>query len=102
MGSVAAMAEGSADRYFQSDLSASDKLVPEGIEGQVPYIGSVHNVIYQLIGGLRASMGYTGCKNLDDFQTKTNFVKITTASLNESHTHDVVVTREAPNYPTRG
>ena len=102
MGSVAAMAEGSADRYFQSDLSASDKLVPEGIEGQVPYIGSVHNVIYQLIGGLRASMGYTGCKNLEDFQTKTNFIKITAASLNESHTHDVVVTREAPNYPTRG
>ena len=77
-------------------------LVPEGIEGQVPYIGSVHNVIYQLIGGLRASMGYTGCKNLEDFQTKTNFIKITAASLNESHTHDVVVTREAPNYPTRG
>ncbi len=102
MGSVAAMAEGSADRYFQSDLSASDKLVPEGIEGQVPYIGSVHNVIYQLIGGLRASMGYTGCKTLEDFQTKTNFIKITAASLNESHTHDVVVTREAPNYPTRG
>ena len=102
MGSVAAMAEGSADRYFQSDLGASDKLVPEGIEGQVPYIGSVHNVIYQLVGGLRASMGYTGCKNIEDFQTKTNFIKITSASLNESHTHDVVVTREAPNYPTRG
>ena len=102
MGSVAAMAEGSADRYFQSDYESRDKLVPEGIEGQVPYIGSVHNVIYQLVGGLRASMGYTGCKNLNDFQTKTKFIKITSASLNESHTHDVVVTREAPNYPTRG
>ena len=102
MGSVAAMAEGSADRYFQSDYGSRDKLVPEGIEGQVPYIGSVHNVIYQLVGGLRASMGYTGCKNLNDFQTKTKFIKITSASLNESHTHDVVVTREAPNYPTRG
>ena len=102
MGSVAAMAEGSADRYFQSDYGSRDKLVPEGIEGQVPYIGSVHNVIYQLVGGLRASMGYTGCKNLTDFQTKTKFIKITSASLNESHTHDVVVTREAPNYPTRG
>ena len=102
MGSVAAMAEGSADRYFQSDYGSRDKLVPEGIEGQVPYIGSVHNVIYQLVGGLRASMGYTGCKNMNDFQTKTKFIKITSASLNESHTHDVVVTREAPNYPTRG
>ncbi len=102
MGSVAAMSEGSADRYFQSDYESRDKLVPEGIEGQVPYIGSVHNVIYQLVGGLRASMGYTGCKNLNDFQTKTKFIKITSASLNESHTHDVVVTREAPNYPTRG
>ena len=102
MGSVAAMAEGSADRYFQSDYGSRDKLVPEGIEGQVPYIGSVHNVIYQLVGGLRASMGYTGCKNLNDFQIKTKFIKITSASLNESHTHDVVVTREAPNYPTRG
>ena len=102
MGSVAAMSEGSADRYFQSDYGSRDKLVPEGIEGQVPYIGSVHNVIYQLVGGLRASMGYTGCKNMNDFQTKTKFIKITSASLNESHTHDVVVTREAPNYPTRG
>ena len=102
MGSVAAMAEGSADRYFQSDLGSSEKLVPEGIEGQVPYIGSVHNVIYQLVGGLRAAMGYTGCGTINDFQTKTNFIKITSASLNESHTHDVFVTREAPNYPTRG
>ncbi|MEC9392924.1 MAG: IMP dehydrogenase [Pseudomonadota bacterium] len=102
MGSVAAMAEGSADRYFQSDLGSSEKLVPEGIEGQVPYIGSVHNVIYQLVGGLRAAMGYTGCENIKEFQSKTNFIKITSASLNESHTHDVFVTREAPNYPTRG
>ena len=74
---------------FNLITESRDKLVPEGIEGQVPYIGSVHNVIYQLVGGLRASMGYTGCKNLNDFQTKTKFIKITT-SLNESHTHDVI------------
>ncbi|MBL08521.1 MAG: guanosine monophosphate reductase [Rhodobiaceae bacterium] len=102
MGSVAAMAEGSADRYFQSDMGDTEKLVPEGIEGQVPYIGSVNDVIYQLIGGLRAAMGYTGCKDISEFQNNTRFVKISPASLHESHIHDVFVTRGAPNYPSRG
>ena len=102
MGSVAAMADGSADRYFQSDMGNNKKLVPEGVEGQVPYTGSVHDIIHQMIGGLRASMGYTGSKTLRDFQTKTKFIKISPASLTESHTHDVLVTREAPNYPVRG
>jgi IMP dehydrogenase len=102
MGSVAAMAEGSADRYFQSDMGNNNKLVPEGVEGQVPYTGSVHDIIHQMIGGLRASMGYTGCKTIKDFQTKTKFIRISSASLTESHTHDVLVTREAPNYPVRG
>ncbi len=102
MGSVAAMADGSADRYFQSDMGNNKKLVPEGVEGQVPYTGSVHDIIHQMIGGLRASMGYTGSKTLKDFQTKTKFIKISPASLTESHTHDVLVTREAPNYPVRG
>ena len=102
MGSVAAMAEGSADRYFQSDLGSNEKLVPEGVEGQVPYTGSVQDIIYQMIGGLRASMGYTGNKTIKNFQTKTKFIRISPASLTESHTHDVLVTREAPNYPVRG
>jgi IMP dehydrogenase len=102
MGSVAAMAEGSADRYFQSDMGSTEKLVPEGVEGQVPYTGSVQDIIHQMIGGLRASMGYTGCKTIKSFQTKTKFIKISPASLKESHTHDVLVTREAPNYPVRG
>ena len=102
MGSVAAMAEGSADRYFQSDMGKTEKLVPEGVEGQVPYTGSVHDIIHQMVGGLRASMGYTGCKTIKNFQTKTKFIRISPASLTESHTHDVLVTREAPNYPVRG
>jgi IMP dehydrogenase len=102
MGSVAAMADGSADRYFQSDMGNNKKLVPEGVEGQVPYTGSVHDIIHQMIGGLRASMGYTGSKTLRDFQIKTKFIRISPASLTESHTHDVLVTREAPNYPVRG
>ena len=102
MGSDAAMAEGSADRYFQSDLGSNEKLVPEGVEGQVPYTGSVQDIIYQMVGGLRASMGYTGNKTIKNFQTKTKFIRISPASLTESHTHDVLVTREAPNYPVRG
>ena len=102
MGSVAAMAEGSADRYFQSDLGSNEKLVPEGVEGQVPYTGSVQDIIYQMVGGLRASMGYTGNKTIKNFQIKTKFIRISPASLTESHTHDVLVTREAPNYPVRG
>lgn len=97
MGSLGAMARGSADRYFQKD-AASDKLVPEGIEGQVPYKGSAGTVIHQLVGGLRAAMGYTGNATVDEMRTKSRFVKITGAGLKESHVHDVQITREAPNY----
>ena len=97
MGSLGAMARGSADRYFQKD-AASDKLVPEGIEGQVPYKGPAHAVIHQMIGGLRASMGYTGCQTIAEMRQKCKFVKITGAGLKESHVHDVQITRESPNY----
>ena len=97
MGSLGAMARGSADRYFQKD-AASDKLVPEGIEGQVPYKGSAGAVIHQLVGGLRAAMGYTGCATVEEMRKKCQFVKITGAGLKESHVHDVQITREAPNY----
>jgi IMP dehydrogenase len=99
MGSLGAMARGSADRYFQKD-AASDKLVPEGIEGQVPYKGPAGNVIHQLVGGLRAAMGYTGCANIEEMQNNCKFVKITGAGLKESHVHDVQITRESPNYRT--
>jgi IMP dehydrogenase len=99
MGSVGAMARGSADRYFQQDIKDTLKLVPEGIEGQVPYKGPVGNVVHQLVGGLRAAMGYVGAKNLDEFHDKAEFVRITGAGLRESHVHDVTITREAPNYP---
>ena len=97
MGSLGAMARGSADRYFQKD-AASDKLVPEGIEGQVPYKGSAHAVIHQLVGGLRAAMGYTGNATVEDMRRNSQFVKITSAGLRESHVHDVQITRESPNY----
>lgn len=97
MGSLGAMARGSADRYFQKD-AASDKLVPEGIEGQVAYKGSAGAVIHQLVGGLRAAMGYTGCATVDEMRRNCNFVKITNAGLTESHVHDVQITRESPNY----
>ncbi|WP_147105408.1 IMP dehydrogenase [Tateyamaria sp. syn59] len=97
MGSLGAMARGSADRYFQKD-AASDKLVPEGIEGQVPYKGSAGAVIHQLVGGLRAAMGYTGCATVDQMRKNCAFVKITGAGLKESHVHDVQITRESPNY----
>ena len=97
MGSLGAMARVSADRYFQKD-AASDKLVPEGIEGQVPYKGSASAVIHQLVGGLRAAMGYTGCATVEDMRHKCEFVKITGAGLKESHVHDVQITRESPNY----
>ncbi len=97
MGSLGAMARGSADRYFQKD-AASDKLVPEGIEGQVPYKGSAGAVIHQLVGGLRAAMGYTGCATVADMHSKCEFVKISGAGLKESHVHDVTITRESPNY----
>src|SRR5438067_44829 len=101
MGSVGAMARGSADRYFQQDIKATLKLVPEGIEGQVPYKGPVGNVMHQLAGGLRAAMGYVGARNLAEFHDKAQFVRITGAGLRESHVHDVTITRESPNYPSR-
>ena len=97
MGSIGAMARGSADRYFQKEAS-SDKLVPEGIEGQVPYKGSAGQVVHQLVGGLRAAMGYTGCATIDAMRTQCRFVKISNAGLAESHVHDVQITRESPNY----
>ncbi|MFL2817790.1 MAG: IMP dehydrogenase [Alphaproteobacteria bacterium] len=100
MGSTGAMARGSADRYFQEEVKDSHKLVPEGIEGQVPYKGPLSAVIHQLTGGLRASMGYTGAKDLNDFQKNVVFQKISSAGLKESHVHDVIITRESPNYPT--
>jgi IMP dehydrogenase len=101
MGSVAAMARGSADRYFQQDIKDNLKLVPEGIEGQVPYKGPVANVLHQLTGGLRAAMGYVGAHTVAEFHRKAEFVRISSAGLRESHVHDVVVTRESPNYPSR-
>ncbi|BEV47091.1 IMP dehydrogenase [Afipia carboxidovorans] len=99
MGSVGAMSRGSADRYFQQDIKDTLKLVPEGIEGQVPYKGPVANVLHQLAGGLRAAMGYVGAKTLKEFHAKAEFVRITGAGLRESHVHDVTITRESPNYP---
>ena len=98
MGSLGAMQQGSADRYFQETESNPDKLVPEGIEGRVPYKGSVLAIIHQLMGGLRASMGYCGCHGIDDMRTETQFVEITAAGIRESHVHDVQITKEAPNY----
>jgi len=101
MGSVGAMARGSADRYFQQDIKDHLKLVPEGIEGQVPYKGPVREIIHQLVGGVKAAMGYTGSTTIADLQKRAKFVRITNAGLSESHVHDVAITREAPNYPTR-
>ncbi len=98
MGSVGAMARGSADRYFQAEVSNTLKLVPEGVEGRVPYKGPIAAVVHQLIGGLRASMGYTGCATIDEMRTKPKFVRITNAGLRESHVHDITITNEAPNY----
>src|SRR5687768_1290657 len=100
MGSVGAMARGSADRYFQQDIKDQLKLVPEGIEGQVPYKGHARDVIHQLVGGVKAAMGYTGSATIADLQ-RAEFIRITNAGLHESHVHDVAITREAPNYPTR-
>ncbi len=99
MGSLGAMARGSADRYFQKEVTDQMKLVPEGIEGRVPFKGPVANIIHQLIGGLRAAMGYVGAKDLPEMRAKAKFVKISAAGLRESHVHDVAITREAPNYP---
>ena len=98
MGSVGAMARGSADRYFQAEVTDSLKLVPEGVEGQVPYKGPVAAVIHQLAGGLKAAMGYVGGSNIREFQERANFVRISGAGLRESHAHDVAITRESPNY----
>ncbi len=100
MGSVGAMVEGSADRYFQGKVRDTNKLVPEGIEGRVPHKGSMAPVIHQMVGGLRASMGYTGCKTISEMQSKAEFIKMTGAGYRESHVHDVTITREAPNYRT--
>jgi IMP dehydrogenase len=101
MGSVGAMARGSADRYFQQDIKDQLKLVPEGIEGQVPFKGTARDVVHQLVGGVKAAMGYVGAQTLEAFRKKARFVRITNAGLRESHVHDVTITREAPNYPTR-
>lgn len=101
MGSVGAMARGSADRYFQADIKDQMKLVPEGIEGQVPYKGPARDVVHQLVGGIKAAMGYTGSATIADLKKNAEFVQITNAGLSESHVHDVSITREAPNYPTR-
>ena len=101
MGSVGAMARGSADRYFQAEVTDQLKLVPEGIEGQVPFKGPVRDVVHQMVGGVKAAMGYTGSATLADLRDRARFVRITNAGLQESHVHDVAITREAPNYPTR-
>ncbi len=98
MGSMGAMAQGSKDRYFQDNVSEKEKLVPEGIEGRVPYRGPVSDTVFQMTGGLRSAMGYTGCKNIDEMKNKAKFVKITGAGLKESHPHDVDITKESPNY----
>jgi IMP dehydrogenase len=98
MGSVEAMREGSKDRYFQAEVADSEKLVPEGIVGRVPYRGPISENVYQLLGGLRAGMGYAGCSNIEELQTKAKMIKITSAGLKESHVHDVIIVKEAPNY----
>jgi IMP dehydrogenase len=98
MGSIGAMKDGSKDRYFQGDVDSAQKLVPEGIEGRVPYKGPLRESIYQLVGGLRAAMGYVGCGTIDELRTRAKFVKITSQGLRESHVHDVIITKEAPNY----
>ncbi|MGV6815776.1 MAG: IMP dehydrogenase [Thiotrichales bacterium] len=98
MGSLGAMAKGSSDRYFQESENAVDKLVPEGIEGRVPYKGSITAIIHQMMGGVRASMGYVGCANMQEMREKPQFVRVTSAGMRESHVHDVAITKEAPNY----
>ena len=98
MGSIEAMAEGTRDRYFQDEKVHRDKLVPEGIEGRVPYKGPLSNVVFQLIGGVRSGMGYCGCKTIGELQEKGKLVRLTSSGLTESHVHDVIITKEAPNY----
>ncbi|HEY3812941.1 MAG TPA: IMP dehydrogenase [Caulobacteraceae bacterium] len=102
MGSMGAMAAGSADRYFQKEVRDQLKLVPEGVEGQVPYKGSIVQILHQLVGGLRAAMGYVGAPDIEEYQRRARFIRITGAGLRESHVHDVQITREAPNYPREG
>ncbi|KDN15393.1 Inosine-5'-monophosphate dehydrogenase [Snodgrassella communis] len=101
MGSMGAMSQGSSDRYFQDNVASADKYVPEGIEGRVPYKGPINQIIHQLVGGLRSSMGYLGCKTIQDMHSKAEFVEITSAGMSESHVHDVQITKEAPNYHVR-
>ncbi len=103
MGSLGAMSQshGSKDRYFQDATAELEKLVPEGVEGRVPYKGSMVTILLQLAGGLRAAMGYTGCRSIDEFRTRASFVRITNAGMRESHVHDVTITKEAPNYRVR-
>ena len=98
MGSIGAMRAGSRDRYFQAEVTSDAKLVPEGIEGRVPYRGSLSQSVYQLIGGLKSGMGYTGCRTIDELRTKARFLRATAMGLRESHVHDVIITKEAPNY----
>ena len=98
MGSIEAMKQGSKDRYYQDDVEEDIKLVPEGIEGRVPYKGPISSSVYQLLGGLRAGMGYLGCRSLKELKQKSKFTRITNAGLRESHVHDVIITKEAPNY----
>jgi IMP dehydrogenase len=98
MGSLGAMRAGSKDRYFQAEVASESKMVPEGIEGRVPYRGSLSQSIYQLIGGVRAGMGYCGCRNIEELRNKARFVRVTASGLRESHVHDVIITKEAPNY----
>ncbi len=98
MGSLEAMKEGSKDRYLQEDVESETKLVPEGIEGRVPYRGAISYCIHQLLGGLKAGMGYMGARNIQEMQEKARFVRITSSGLKESHVHDVIITKEAPNY----
>jgi IMP dehydrogenase len=102
MGSIGAMRKGSSDRYFQSDVSQQSKLVPEGIEGKVPYRGPLSGVLYQMLGGLRSGMGYVGAASIEELRSKAKFVRISPAGLRESHVHDVIITKEAPNYRTAG
>jgi IMP dehydrogenase len=101
MGSLGAMNQGSADRYFQDVEDEIKKLVPEGIEGRVPFKGNVNDTIYQLVGGLRAAMGYCGCSTIEEMKSDARFVRMTAAGLRESHPHDIIITKESPNYYTR-
>ena len=98
MGSIGAMKQGSSDRYFQDSSEGSEKLVPEGIEGRVAYKGPMGAIVHQMMGGLRSSMGYVGCKDMDEMRSKPEFVRISGAGMSESHVHDVTITKEAPNY----